>query len=110
MNINVYNCETCNYTTKNNACYKNHLKTQIHLNGGIKPFKPNKIYFDKECKICGQKFTRPYSIKRHMIYKHPEENADLPYKCEICQKAFYINSLLQQHLKSKNHIKNELNK
>lgn len=48
-----------------------------------------------ECKFCGDKFTRPTTLKSHMR-RHTGER---PYGCDICGKRFIQHSSMTTHMK-----------
>lgn len=108
--VNEYKCETCNYQAHSEYRWKKHLETFKHKNNGVSHNKAVKMYFEPVCDICGEEFARADSLKRHKIYKHmtEEEKQNLAFKCDLCDKSFYINSLYQQHCKSQKHIKKTL--
>lgn len=105
-----YNCETCKFYSNSDSAWKKHQTTFKHTHNGVTRNQSIKKYFSNKCPVCEMEFSRPDSIKRHMIYKHSDEKQSnqLAYKCELCNKSFYIHSLYLQHCSSAIHIKNTL--
>ena len=51
---------------------------------------------DFQCKMCGDKFVKKFTLQRHVRAVH-EQNAD--YKCEICSKTLFSNQKLKLHVR-----------
>ena len=49
-----------------------------------------------ECRYCGKNFTRPHSLKRHLLIHTGER----PYECDICQARFNQTTHLRSHKKN----------
>lgn len=102
-----YYCSKCDITLSDKGGMKRHLKSIIHTTS--KKYVPfNKMYFDTTCPICGEEFARAESLKRHHLYKHTTEEeykAQCKFNCTICDKYYYIQSLLNAHLKTEKHLK-----
>ncbi|CAH1393627.1 unnamed protein product [Nezara viridula] len=48
------------------------------------------------CDVCGKSFTRPSSLKTHMVI----HSDDKPFTCDECGKSFKLKLRLQQHKQS----------
>ncbi|XP_075155320.1 uncharacterized protein LOC142228709 [Haematobia irritans] len=57
---------------------------------------------DFKCKVCQMNLKTLSAVTRHMNLKHP---GVLPYKCEICEKAFPVENHYQDHLNMHNGYK-----
>ncbi len=54
------------------------------------------------CSHCGEEFSRPVTLKKHIQAKH-EENVGPGFPCPHCEKTFKFKDYLSQHLRSKVH-------
>ena len=92
-----FTCEVCSKICSRPCDLKIHIKRyhpdQIHLIEAIPVIVP-----DLSCHICEVKFTRNYSLQRHIKAHHSETKLKL-IKCENCDVKFARLSSLRQHAK-----------
>ena len=78
----IHRCDHCDRVYKNQATLRRHK--QVVLNG--KKFL---------CEHCGKRFALKQYLKDHMNL----HTGDLPYKCTMCDAAFYQAGKLSFHVK-----------
>ena len=58
--------------------------------GGQSPDKDNQT----KCKICDKSFTRPYTLKMHILSTHLNKK---PFHCQVCSAGFTRRDTLKKH-------------
>jgi DNA-directed RNA polymerase subunit RPC12/RpoP len=56
--------------------------------------KPSKY----QCDQCGEKYTRKFSLSRHLRSHDKNANVRCPFKCAICLKGFTSKQGLERHV------------
>ena len=84
-----YKCHLCNIT------FTQEFNLQHHYNIRHKevPFRK----YDKECMICGRKYSKSSHLTAHVTAKHSFAKM---FKCEICDKTFGYQCSLKLHVKT----------
>jgi len=85
-NFRTYDCKDCH----RQYLYKNSLLRHVKIH-----YMEN-IYC---CNHCQQPFTRKDSLIVHLRSKHTGKK---PFKCRICKKRFFENSVLVRHMMTHN--------
>ncbi|XP_038221055.1 gastrula zinc finger protein XlCGF57.1-like [Zerene cesonia] len=111
-----YICPKCGSTFATKRSLHAHKAT--HIEGSFKcdlcekvfPSRTKKLYHEKtkhlgnrsisNCPFCDAAFRSYYQRNQHMVKVH---NSEAQYKCNICNKAYILKSLLMYHIK-KNHL------
>ncbi|XP_061398303.1 gastrula zinc finger protein XlCGF57.1-like [Musca vetustissima] len=110
-------CDTCQYRfptaklLKVHISYKHNRGVTLSLSGGPYPCPDCSMVFqqtralaahrvihaerDFKCQVCGVNLKTLSAVTRHMNHKHP---GVLPYKCELCDQAFPVESHYKDHL------------
>ena len=84
----IFRCKVCFEVQKDNIG----LKVHMHDNHG----DDSKF----ECKACDFKFNNTTAYKRHMLFKHKDENIK-NIQCKFCPEKFIFKLSLSKHLKYK---------
>lgn len=113
---NEFVCNICDYrfhTEKQLKTHKTckHVGLEISLAGGPYPCPDCPMIFqqtralaahrvmhlerDFKCQVCGINLKTIAAVTRHMNCKHPHV---LPYKCHICDRAFPVETHLNDHI------------
>ncbi|CAG4958656.1 unnamed protein product [Colias eurytheme] len=111
-----YICQKCGSSFATRRSLQSHKAT--HLEGSFKcdlcekifPSRSKKLYHEKtkhmgnrsisNCPFCDASFRSYYQRNQHLVKVH---NSEAQYKCNICNKAYVLKSLLMYHIK-KNHL------
>ena len=48
----------------------------------------------RQCRFCGQNFSRPSHVLRH----EQRHTGEKPFPCHICQRSFSRNYMLSKHI------------
>ncbi|XP_037816606.1 gastrula zinc finger protein XlCGF57.1-like [Lucilia sericata] len=113
---NEFVCDVCNYRFSSERKLKTHVTNkhtgvEISLAGGPYPCPDCPMIFqqtralaahsvmhserDFKCQVCDLSLKTMAAVTRHMNCKHPDV---LPYKCNICDKAFPVENHLNDHI------------
>lgn len=114
---NKFVCDICDYRfateklLKTHISYKHNRGETISLAGGPYQCPDCPMVFqqtralaahrvmhterDFKCEVCGVNLKTLSAVTRHMNYKHP---GVLPYKCQICQTAFPVETHYNDHM------------
>ncbi|XP_049883320.1 zinc finger protein 658B-like isoform X2 [Pectinophora gossypiella] len=84
-----FKCEHCEKVFASRAKKQYHEKTK-HL--GARNIS--------NCPFCNEPFRSYYQRNQHLVKVH---NSEAQYKCNVCNKAYILKSLLMYHIK-KNHL------
>lgn len=111
-----YTCAKCDssFATKRslNAHRTTHQEGSFKCDHCDKVFtsKPKKHYHEKmkhlgarnisNCPFCNEPFRSYYQRNQHLVKVH---NSEAQYKCNVCNKAYILKSLLMYHIK-KSHL------
>ncbi|KAL0853015.1 hypothetical protein ABMA27_012796 [Loxostege sticticalis] len=118
MNIHYsnYTCDKCDTSFATKRSLNAHVTT--HQEGSFKcdycekifSSKPKKHYHEKtkhlgarnisNCPFCNEPFRSYYQRNQHLVKVH---NSEAQYKCNVCNKAYILKSLLMYHIK-KSHL------
>ncbi|VDI71874.1 Hypothetical predicted protein [Mytilus galloprovincialis] len=84
----VYNCDECNFSTKDYKKYNNHKRRHPHLNS-----KETKVY---TCRCCVLTFKTTSGRSKHELTFH----SDQFYKCNVksCTSVFKYKHELEKHI------------
>ncbi|XP_073832619.1 uncharacterized protein [Musca autumnalis] len=110
-------CDICQYRfaseklLKVHISYKHNRGVTLSLSGGPYPCTGCPMVFEQaralaahrvihaerdfKCQVCDVNLKTMSAVTRHMNRKHP---GVLPYKCEICDQAFAVESHFKDHL------------
>ena len=115
----LYRCTICSKTFPSNSIRRinKHLKLAHKLGADIQCSRCSKVFVfmrdykihldvhDKVkkvvCDLCGKKLCDKYAMKKHRLYIHgskDEQSKEKIYQCDICEKGFYLQSLLALHI------------
>jgi len=86
--LKCFVCETCGKAFKDPGALKQHT----YSHGAP----------DYECGVCGQKFTSPLYLNRHIVRLHPTDGVQ-PLTCGSCGRGFALNHQLQEHIQAVHH-------
>ena len=75
----TFECRKCNYTSSSKKSLQKHVNEQ----------HPRRI----ECDSCDQTFGNNHELETHV----EEHKAQKNFKCEVCDKGFYLQWRLQKH-------------
>ena len=82
----MFSCTECNYVTFKKDARNKHIKS-VHEN------------LKHICHHCGQEFSQPKTLKRHLSKKHNEgPPIERKYKCELCDKSYELLESLKTHV------------
>ncbi|XP_052070994.1 uncharacterized protein LOC127709458 isoform X3 [Mytilus californianus] len=79
-----YECLICGLILSTNGALKRHFS-----------WKHSSAKFSIPCKTCGRLYASKPVLSIHMKLKHSHQ----PFYCEICNKRFYYNYMLKNHVK-----------
>jgi general transcription factor IIIA len=83
--VHKLRCKYCNKAYSDRTAYKTHLEThEIPLTDRLR----------YSCTHCDKKFTKSYSLKRHLSFVH---QGIREYKCKVCLAEFAHNKTLNAH-------------
>ncbi|XP_055524416.1 transcription factor grauzone-like [Wyeomyia smithii] len=105
-------CEKCEYAGENYYQLEKHYKTAHNMRGyaiccGRKFCKKRRLYEHCQrhinpdmfrCEPCNKSFTESDGLEKHNKWVHTPDS-EKPFKCEICDAAFYKDYLLRNHMK-----------
>ncbi|XP_063544059.1 gastrula zinc finger protein XlCGF26.1-like [Cydia strobilella] len=80
-----FQCETCNKVFSSQLKLKSHIDTVHNM---VKRFK---------CTKCSERFTGYFKRHQHLVAIHGE--AELEYKCNVCDKVYARRYMLSRHMK-----------
>lgn len=118
----IYNCKFCDKVFVSMLTYRRHLKS-LHSNAGFYDFVCQvcrAVFEDQEnfdshmqiahptgrtypCKVCGQDYANPRSLKRHIVQTHKLELEKEAFICQYCDEIFNFEKLMLRH-ESKMHV------
>ena len=82
---NEMTCDICGVVVLgNNSMSRHHLKNHA-------------TQLDHLCPECGQGFKARSYLRHHVLMNHTEP-ANRPFPCKLCNKGFYSNVKLTQHM------------
>ncbi|XP_063631878.1 gastrula zinc finger protein xFG20-1-like [Cydia splendana] len=81
----TFQCETCKKVFSSHQKHKSHVDTVHKM---IKRFK---------CTKCSERFTDYFKRHQHLVEKHGQ--AELQYKCNVCDKVYARRYMLSRHMK-----------
>uniref|UniRef100_A0A8C6TI21 C2H2-type domain-containing protein n=1 Tax=Neogobius melanostomus TaxID=47308 RepID=A0A8C6TI21_9GOBI len=58
--------------------------------------RKNRLQPTYTCSVCGRKFTKHYTLIRHIRSTH---NKERPHRCSVCQKGFFRKYDYNRHMK-----------
>jgi hypothetical protein len=100
----LFYCEKCNYKTTIIGCYKQHLKTTLHITGKRKERKDKNIF---ECKHCNDyKNNNHINFMNHVLTNHAtkeERKKGYRYYCDVCDVGSFVEAVIKKHNNSKKH-------
>ena len=63
--------------------------------------EPAKKEESLDCKVCGAKYKKPWTLKLHMKNKHgANESEPVTFKCDICDAFLSDKKRLDNHMKT----------
>ena len=92
MKIKTFKCKDCNKSFSS----KKNVESHERLVHGV--IKPSQRYTCNECKTS---YEEKELIESHINSVHLNKR---PYKCNLCEESFFIDSELKQHLKRTHRI------
>ena len=92
MNIHEHprKCKVCDETFMTAKTLRSHI-SDMH------PERVHEVLKKYTCDLCGQQFTRPSYLKKHIEVTHEGKR---PHSCEFCGKSFSYRSSVIIHIKS----------
>ncbi|XP_063543800.1 zinc finger imprinted 3-like isoform X1 [Cydia strobilella] len=108
-----YNCDKCDRGFVTNHRLNTHVKT-IHVEGSFQCETCKKVFSSHQklkshvdtvhkmvkrfkCTKCSERFTAYFKRYQHLVEKHGQ--AELEYKCNVCDKVYRKKNMLSQHMK-----------
>ncbi|XP_065093565.1 zinc finger protein 91-like [Ochlerotatus camptorhynchus] len=105
-------CEKCEFVGKSYYQLEKHYKTEHDMRGyavccGRKFCKKRRLFEHCQrhinpdmfrCELCNKSFTESDGLEKHNKWVHTPDS-EKPFKCEICDAAFYKDYLLRNHMK-----------
>ncbi|XP_055630985.1 zinc finger protein 91-like [Toxorhynchites rutilus septentrionalis] len=105
-------CEKCEFVGENYYQLEKHYKTDHNTRGyavccGRKFCKKRRLFEHCQrhinpdmfrCELCNKSFTESDGLEKHNKWVHTPDS-EKPFKCEICDAAFYKDYLLRNHMK-----------
>ncbi|XP_063390678.1 zinc finger protein 26-like [Cydia fagiglandana] len=108
-----YNCDKCDRGFVTNHRLNTHIKT-IHVEGSFQCDNCMKVFSSQQklkshvdtvhkmlkrfkCTKCPERFTAYFKRYQHLVEIHGQ--AELEYKCNVCDKVYRKKSMLSQHMK-----------
>ncbi|KXJ71424.1 hypothetical protein RP20_CCG020603 [Aedes albopictus] len=105
-------CEKCEFVGDNYYQLDKHYKTDHNMRGyavccGRKFCKKRRLFEHCQrhvnpdmfrCELCNKSFTESDGLDKHNKWVHTPDS-EKPFKCEICDAAFYKDYLLRNHMK-----------
>ncbi|KAM7349653.1 uncharacterized protein ACRADG_008509 [Cochliomyia hominivorax] len=113
---NEFVCDICGYRFSSERKLKTHINgkhndVELSLSDGPYPCPDCPMIFqqkrslaahrivhaerDIKCQVCDMDLKTVAALTRHMNCKHPDV---LPYKCNLCEKAFPVENQLNDHI------------
>lgn len=113
---NEFVCDICGYRFSSERKLKTHIngkhnEVELSLSGGPYPCPDCPMIFqqkrtlaahrvvhaerDIKCQVCDMDLKTVAALTRHMNCKHPDV---LPFKCNLCEKAFPVENQLNDHI------------
>ncbi|XP_062542555.1 zinc finger protein 91-like [Armigeres subalbatus] len=105
-------CEKCEFVGENYYQLEKHYKSEHKMRGyaiccGRKFCKKRRLFEHCQrhvnpdmfrCELCSKSFTESDGLEKHNKWVHTPDSQK-PFKCEICDAAFYKDYLLRNHMK-----------
>jgi hypothetical protein len=104
----TFKCEKCNFGTHYKQAFDRHNLTGKHINGHIT--RISKIPSELSCTICNNyKTDNTFNLQIHKLNNHSsqsERKEKYKYYCEICDFGVFSEASINNHIKTKKHLKN----